>query len=325
MPQPGGSPKALDWTVPQASTQELGDESMKLPLQNSSQQAPRATAAGRDTQKDTRAAYDRAPDSMEPQEPWPPSFMPDTQRNRATTNEQGSRAHHRSGMQPNAASPASPGSRGVVNSLEKALRDLEQPSQKQPLAVSRGTPSATTEVSSFAASMDSLAALEAEIAVQHERLVAAGMRPRPMTGGRYSPMTASTISVSDIAADAAPATGPRSPAALRSPHAHHAGPCRTAYSGGTRCQGPAQDKFVDSSFSYPPSALISGQRSPPGTDHPGSSAALPPLVPSGCHEDSTELAIQDRLQRLNLSVRSLPCCAGNAMLQSFHGRWNGSE
>jgi hypothetical protein len=67
----------------------------------------------------------------------------------------------------------------VVMSLERALQDLEHETRRG--AQSLDSTRKRSKDGSFAASLDSLAALEAEIAVQHQRLLAAGMRPQPPT------------------------------------------------------------------------------------------------------------------------------------------------
>jgi hypothetical protein len=81
--------------------------------------------------------------------------------------------------------------RHVVDSLERVLSDLSRDSWQQG-EVAHGV----ENCSSFAASLDSLAELEAEIALQHQRLVAAGVPKPPTAAAELSPSMSTFCSTS---------------------------------------------------------------------------------------------------------------------------------
>jgi hypothetical protein len=86
--------------------------------------------------------------------------------------------------------------RQVMQSLEQALSDLK----RDRWTPGRGEDAAENGSTSFAASMDSLAELEAEIALQQRRLKAAGVPTRPAAPAELSPSTSSFCSTPSMSA-----------------------------------------------------------------------------------------------------------------------------
>ena len=187
-----------------------------------------------------------------------------------------------------------------VNKLEQALAALERDVQ-QSARHCTGNKQAegdsgrlneqrqSADARSFSASLDSLAALEAEIAVQHQRLQDAGMQ-LPADGpsaALWSP-SGSTLTTSDTQRGAAPAPAQRQADAsckrahnAAAPCVPHDGPCTTKThagpSGAPRCR----------TFAYSPDSVINDV----GQGHTVLAA-------------EAAVSIKDRLQQLGLSVRS---------------------
>jgi hypothetical protein len=226
----------------------------------------------------------------------------------------------------------------MVDSLEKALADLERDSQRRPPSGAAAAGAAQTEdTDSFTASLDSLAALEAEIALQHERLVAAGMRPRPAYATPFSPCP-SSISVSDtlpckphwqpetlpntkgatsIAISAAAWTSARE-LTNKDACGTHDGPCNGVRASSDRVSGHApQQAPATATYSYPPHALM-GTTSTYSTDSMlggcrGSAEAGGEVSRRPCGSGAETL--EERLKRLGLSVR--PHVLGMAPVSGF--------
>lgn len=189
-----------------------------------------------------------------------------------------------------------------VDSLERALAALERDvhgsahtdGSNQHVSQSHAHQAAQrsgADVRSFSASLDSLAALEAEIAAQHKRLKDTGMKlPDAAAAAALWSPSGSTLTTSDTQAGAAApmldaaaqaATPSCSDAQRNSPAAcePHAGPCTTRLAG-THARASAPDGI----FAYSPDSVIRGS-----ADQQGRQA---------------ESSIRDRLQQLGLSVRS---------------------
>ena len=198
-----------------------------------------------------------------------------------------------------------PARQSMVSSLEKALADLERD------VLARSAQPSESSVPSFAASLDSLAALESEIAAQQRRLANVGIVPRtgldqlsraPQLGN--PPNGAATSHLQSRQEREMPGAVALVPCSSHPPAEAwtHAGACAKELAGdgavqGAPCSGPQrpgmlqEPSFSHSVSSTPESRWISHA----ADDRTGSSS------PDG---NFSTVSIEDRLKRLGLSVRS---------------------
>jgi hypothetical protein len=209
----------------------------------------------------------------------------------------------------------------VVTSLEKALADLERDARERPNSSPHCRKQHGDDAHSFATSLDSLAALEAEIAAQHRRLLAAGMQPQQANSSFacLSP-SASTLTTSDpqqahsahakpaalpqpMPCGGRPADGTQTPV-VSPQHVAHSGPSTAAV---TACKTVRpQHRSSMAAFAYSPRSVMDGtQESSSEALHCSSGAAAQPMA-SQAQPSEMSLSVEERLRRLGLSVRICP-------------------
>ena len=212
------------------------------------------------------------------------------------------------GSASDATLPSNAARRNIVQSLQQMLADLGGDAL-QPHSSGQNKPAP----GSFAASVDSLAQLEAEIAVQHQRLLAAGVRSRsqgqslrhaaaPCSAQARAAAGAST-SADLEAADAAvegsnqPNGDTSSPNALASE--------RTAAAASTGIGETSRPKF-----SYPPDSLLRSNLDNESADGSGQGNS----DQDECEREPST-SVEDHLKRLGLSVRCGLALPGNGAHQ----------